>query len=134
MEVGRAGGQLVMNLTESCLCRRQKPSRPQNCSSEDSQVLTDEPLQSPPTNDHKAQTAREGVEGEAGGGGRGGVIYLPSTSLFMDHTAGDGLKPQRPPEGDQRAFGPECLSSRPARTRLQHPDVGGSEVNLQQWI
>lgn len=42
--------------------------------------------------------------GRAGGGGRGErVIYLPSMSLFMDHTTGDGLKPERPPEEDQRA-------------------------------
>lgn len=61
---GSRGGQLVMNLTESCLCRRQKPGRPQNCSSEDSQVLSDELLQ--PSDGHRAQTAREGREGRRG--------------------------------------------------------------------
>lgn len=61
---GVGGGQLVMNLTESCLCRRQKPGRPQNCSSEDSQVLSDELLQ--PSDGHRAQTAREGREGRRG--------------------------------------------------------------------
>lgn len=99
------GGQLVMNLTESCLCRRQKPGRPQNCSSEDSQVLTDELLQ--PCDGHRAQTAREcreGRRGEEEEAGVRGVIYLPSMSLFMDRTTGDGLKPLASSRGRSTSF------------------------------